>query len=121
VEQTSGADSNQQDTRKPTEQELERKLRISEHWLPLQRTFTCFQHFQVSSQSCATQDLEYLTLFRFCGHYIIYTVQVYSCTPLLDDHNPTTAGTELATLKLANLKEEAFLLNALENSRHKDT
>jgi len=39
----------------------------------------------------------------------------------LDDHNPTTAGTELATLKLANLKEEAFLLKALENSRHKDT
>lgn len=42
VEQASEADSNQQDTRKPTEQELERKLRISEHWLHLQRTFTCF-------------------------------------------------------------------------------
>lgn len=42
VEQAGGADSNQQDIRKPSEQELERSLRVWGHWLPLRRTFTCF-------------------------------------------------------------------------------
>lgn len=42
VEQAGGADSNQQDMRKPSEQELERSLRVWGHWLPLRRTFICF-------------------------------------------------------------------------------
>lgn len=41
-DQASAADSNQQDIRKPSEQEVERRLRVSEPWLPLQRTCTCF-------------------------------------------------------------------------------
>lgn len=82
VEQASEADSNQQDTRKPTEQELERKLRISEHWLHLQRTFTCFSTLpsqltvMCNSRSRITYPLRVLwALYNtHSAHILMYTL-----------------------------------------------
>jgi len=76
VEQASGADSNQQDTRKPTEQKLERWFRVWEHWLPLQRTCTCIAGPIGSSQPSATPGLRYLTLLWLWGHCLIHTVHI---------------------------------------------